>query len=214
MATGGPMAMNIDPIALQRLTQWFSANYPVGAYAYSHGLEAMIDQGHVTDVATFDAWLRDVLIRGSGRNDAILLAAAYRGDADVAQLSVALASSRERLLETKALGGAFAAVTESAEAATYPVAVGRAAAAEGLPLDQVLLFSINAFVSNLVTIACRAIPIGQSDGQKVLHALAPTIADLAADAARSDLSDLGTATFAADVAAIDHETQTTRIFRT
>lgn len=214
MATGGPMAMTIDPISLQRLTQWFSANYPVGAYAYSHGLEAMIDQGRVTDAPTFEAWLRDVLIRGAGRNDAILLAAAYRGEPEVAELSAALASSRERLLETKALGASFAAVTGSADPATYPVAVGRAAVAEGLPLDHVLLFFINAFASNLVTVSCRAVPIGQSDGQRILQSVAPLIADLAVEAARSDLSDLGTATFAADLAAIDHETQTTRIFRT
>ena len=214
MATGGRMAMTIDPIALQRLTQWFSANYPVGAYAYSHGLEAMIEQGRVTDAQSFEAWLRDVLIRGAGRNDAILLAAAYRGEPEVAELSVALASSRERLLETKALGAAFAAVTDAADPATYPVTVGRAAAAEGLPLDHVLLFFINAFASNLVTISCRAVPIGQTEGQAILQSLAPVIADLAAEVARSGLSDLGSATFAADLAAIDHETQTTRIFRT
>ena len=61
------------PTDLLTLSQWFGANFPTGAFAYSHGLEAMAESGAVTDATTFAAWLRDVLERGAGRQDAILL---------------------------------------------------------------------------------------------------------------------------------------------
>ncbi|OUD10605.1 hypothetical protein BVC71_03695 [Marivivens niveibacter] len=205
---------------LLTLTQWFGANFPVGSYAYSHGLEAMISDEAVTDKDSFANWLHDVVEFGSGRQDAILLSLAYRGDAEqVAELALALSSSGERHFETTQQGRAFGQVVanvwgDAQSAWPFCVTAGAAAQTHGLPLEQTLVFYLQGFVSNLCTIAARAIPIGQSDAQQVLRDMGPVIERIAQVALTATEDDLGSAAFAGDIAAIAHETQTVRIFRT
>lgn len=209
------MAMNIDAFALQRLSQWFSANYPVGSYAYSHGLESAISQGLVTGGPNFDTWLRDIVTLGGLRNDIILLAQAYRGTdpLELTNLANALGAGAERVKEANAQGTAFAGVTGT-DAYPYPVAVGCAAQAEGLPLETTALFYAQGFASNLVTIACRAIPIGASEGQTILRGVAPLIEERTRQGLDATLDDLGGFAPLGDIASILHETQNVRVFRT
>ena len=135
-----------DPGSVLKLSAWLSPAYPVGAYTYSHGLEWAISQGLVEDYKTALDWISDCLIHGAGRNDAILLAHAWRavasGDratlAELSELATALAPSAERVLETEAQGAAFADATRRAwgdgacQNAPYPVAVGAAAGRAGI----------------------------------------------------------------------------------
>jgi urease accessory protein len=215
---------------------WLSPSFPVGAFAYSHGLERAAEQGSVKDRATLTAWIGDLLALGSARNDLILLVAAWcasrAGDdarlVETAELSVALQSSRERRLETVSQGQAFlaavraswpcAAVDRLSAAWTgevaYPVAVGVAAAGHDLALGVTLKAYALAFASNLVSAALRLSVIGHTDGQHVLAALLPTIESAARRAADVGIDDLGSATFASDLAAIQHEVQAARLFRT
>lgn len=201
------------------LVQWFSPSYPVGAFSYSHGLEWAIEAGDVRDAAGFQHWLSDILTHGAGRNDAILLAAAYRSDdpQNVDALACALAPSKERLLETQLQGQAFARTTSAIWPVTlpdltYPVAIGVAAKALNLPVQQTLALYLQAFAGNLTLAAMRLVPLGQTEGQTVLAALAPLCACIAAQPL--PLDDLGSCTFMADIASMKHETQYTRIFRT
>ena len=217
MDTGEPMATATDTLTL---AQWFGANFPIGSYAYSHGLETMISEDVVTDAASFAQWLRDVMERGTGRQDAILLSLAYRGDAaEVADLALALSAGRERQFEAVTLGAAFAKVvgdvwSEPLENWPYPVVVGAAGAKHGIALPDLILYYLQSLASNYCTIAARAIPIGQSEAQRVLKEAAPMIERIAFEAQNASESDLGSATLAADVASIAHETNTVRIFRT
>ena len=97
------------------LFAWLSPSFPVGAYAYSHGLEWAVEDGDVTDEASLAGWLTDTLRHGAGRNDAILLACSYRaasaGDAKylnhINELALALAPSQELRLETAQQGRSF-----------------------------------------------------------------------------------------------------------
>ncbi len=110
---------------LLRLLAWLSPGFPTGGYAYSHGLEWAVDCGDITDGDTLRIWLTDVLIHGSGRNDAILLRHACRPGADqgaLNDLAIAVAPSRERRAETLDQGTAFAA----AAAPWYPPALAGA----------------------------------------------------------------------------------------
>jgi urease accessory protein len=217
------------------LMVWLSPAFPVGAFAYSHGLEWAVEAGQVSDVATAQAWIADLLDCGSGRNDAVLLAAAYRaaaaGDADAlsrtAELALALQPSRERLLEAAAQGNAFMIAVRSAwpcaavdrfaaewtEDVAYPVALGVAAAGHGAPLGAVLEAALLAFVGNLVSAVVRLGPIGQTDGQKIIAAMLPHVRAAAAFAADSSLDDVGGAAFRSDIASLRHETQYSRLFR-
>ncbi|MCU0856004.1 MAG: urease accessory protein UreF, partial [Rhodobacteraceae bacterium] len=95
---------------LLTLVQWLSPAFPVGGFAYSHGLEWAISEGQVTDAATLQDWLSDILTHGSGRTDAVLLTRAMDPEADLALIAAtarALAASKERWTETHDQGRAF-----------------------------------------------------------------------------------------------------------
>ncbi|WP_299298183.1 urease accessory protein UreF [uncultured Tateyamaria sp.] len=203
------------------LMQWLSPAFPVGAFAYSHGLEQVIADGVVTDAPSLQDWLAPLVQHGSGWADAVLLAVAHRADtgADAEAAARAFAASAERLQETDLQGAAFCQTARSVwgveiDGLTYPVAVGRAAGIMGIPLAETLPMYLHAFASNLVSVAQRAMPLGQTDGQRVLAALTPVITDTATRAETATLDDLSATSFAADIAAMRHETLTHRIFRT
>ncbi|MXW85095.1 MAG: urease accessory protein UreF, partial [Boseongicola sp. SB0667_bin_21] len=67
-----PILMPTDTQILT-LTQWLSPAFPVGSFAYSHGLEGAAGMGWVKDGAGLEAWLEDVLLHGAGRADSLLL---------------------------------------------------------------------------------------------------------------------------------------------
>lgn len=203
---------------LLRLMTWLSPAFPVGAFAYSHGLERAIHDGMVADRASLAGWLTELLERGSAWNDAVLLAAAWRGE-DVAELAEAMAGSRERHMETTLQGEAFlqaAAVWAGeggSEAAPYCVAVGTAARRAGIDLGLALAAYLHAFASNLVQAALRLVPLGQRDGVAALAALEPVVLEATRRAERSTLDDLGSATILSEITAMKHETQYSRVFR-
>jgi urease accessory protein len=207
---------------LLTLTQWLSPAFPLGSFAYSHGLEAAMASGAVGTAADVQAWVGDVLALGSGRIDAVLLAASLRPGADhggLAAMARAMAASCERLQETCDQGAALTrtvnAVTGTGHpAAPLPVAVGHAASALGLAPETVVTLYLNAFATTLVLAAVRFIPLGQTAGQAILAALHPIIADVARVAVERDIDDLGSATFGADLSAMAHETMQPRIFVT
>ncbi|WP_104070493.1 urease accessory protein UreF [Albidovulum inexpectatum] len=215
--------MPTEAAILLRLARWLGPGFPTGAFAWSHGLETDIAAGRVSDGPGFARWLRAIITKGAGRNDAILLACAWRAqDAatldELADLATALAPGSERHAETRAQGAAFAATLVNAgeldlPALPLPIAVGSAARAAGLPLHETLLLHLQNFAMNLVTIAVRHIPLGQSEGQAILADLAPLIIEIADEAARSGLDDLGGCTLGADLASLEHENLPTRIFR-
>ncbi len=222
MATGARTAMPTEA-AILTLAQWFSPAYPVGAFSYSHGLESLVETGAVTDTDSLLDWLGDVLRYGAGQSDARFLIAAWRADAQevgaVDALCRAFAPSRERLQETDLQGAAFCEVTAAVwgfdlAGLTYPVALGRAAALGGMPAALTTRLYLQAFVANLVAAAQRLLPIGQTEGQRLIRALAPLISDITEQALAGSLDDLSGTAFLADIASMKHETQYSRIFRT
>jgi urease accessory protein len=235
--TPTPEEAELSPAGLQKLLAWLSPSFPVGAFSYSHGLEWAVEDGTIANAATLASWLADVLSHGAGRSDAILFAHAWRaatcGDhghlAAIAELAAALQPSKERALETTAQGRAFltavcAAWPNPALAAlaalfppdvviAYAVAVAIATAAEGVALKPALVAYLGAFAANLISAGVRAIPIGQTDGQRVIAATAPLIETIAGAALATPLDGIGGIAFRADIASMKHETQYTRLFR-
>src|SRR5262249_41257899 len=144
-----------------------------------------------------------------------------------AELAVALAPSRERHLETTSQGRAFveaacatwpcAALDGFAaswdDPIAYPVAVAVTSAGHGVPLVPALHAYLHAATANLISAGVRLIPLGQTAGQRVLAALEPVIVSAAARSVATPLDDIGGAAFRADLAAMRHETQYTRLFR-
>ena len=213
---------------LLHLLTWLSPAFPTGAYAYSHGLEWAVEARDIRDEATAAAWLADVLLYGAGRSDAILLRHAHRARdpatlAEVAALAAAAQTGAERRAETLAQGTAFALAAQVWGApllaalpgpVAYPVAVGALCAAYGVAEDDATAGLLHAFAANLVSSAVRLVPLGQTAGLRILAGLVPTITALVGDTAEATLDDLGGACFRSDIAAMRHETQYTRLFRT
>ncbi|OEO31161.1 hypothetical protein VW23_017480 [Devosia insulae DS-56] len=263
-----------DPAALQKLITWLSPAFPVGAFAWSAGLETAIADRRVTDSERLQNWIEGALAHGGIRTDAILLAHAWRavfeiepgasplptsptrgevqieapaaavpqapadtsplvgeagrGEAtrtalsDLADLSLALTASRERWMETTITGDNYRLAAKHwptdilARLPTpcpYPIAVGALAAAHDVDLTDTLLAWLTATVHGQISVAVRLVPLGQSDGLRVLAALEPHVAALAASAATATLADLGAIAYAADIAQMRHETLEPRIFR-
>jgi urease accessory protein len=206
---------------LMRLLAWLSPSFPTGAYAYSHGLEWAVECRDIVDKATLGDWLSDVLLHGSARNDAILLRHAHRGG-DLTQLndfSIAIAASRERRAETLDQGTAFITAAtawhppELPERVAYPIAVGALAARHGIEEDATTAVYLQAYAINLISAAVRLVPLGQSAGLRVLAALEQVILTVVNDTRAATLDDIGGCAFRADIAAMRHETQYTRLFR-
>lgn len=202
---------------LLTLTQWLSPAFPVGGFAYSHGLETAIAAAEVADAAGLRDWLTVVLEEGTGTVDATLLCLTLNG-ADMAAEARALATSRERLEEAEAQGRAFIGTVNGITGAALPpaplpVAVGMAARRLSLAPEEVAALYLHAFTSNLVSVAVRFVPLGQTEGQRVLAELHPVIGAVAARAAGATLDDLGSAALGADLSAMRHETQQVRLFK-
>ncbi|HEV2630872.1 MAG TPA: urease accessory protein UreF [Pseudolabrys sp.] len=212
---------------------WLSPAYPVGAFSYSSGIEWAVESGDVTKAETLKDWLATMLTDGGGFCDAVLFVHAHRAVDDdnalrgIAELAAALAPSKERHLETTAQGNAFTEATRAAwpcaaldrlKAAwdgpvAYPVAVAVAAAGNGIAIQSALAAFLQALVANWVSAGVRLVPLGQTDGQRVIAALEPVVAATARRALETSLDDLGASTFRADLASLRHETQYTRLFR-
>jgi urease accessory protein len=208
---------------------WLSPAFPVGAYAYSHGLEWALEAGDISDAASLAGWLEDLADHGAPQLDVALFAAAYRaaGDAaaltEVNNLAVALAGSAERRLETTAQGDAFLVAARAAwpcagleslmAPVAYPVAVGAAAVGHAIGLEEAApAFALAAF-GNLVSAALRLGAVGQTDGQRILAGLTPRLAAMAARALLEEPEALGACALRSEIAAMKHETQYSRLFR-
>ena len=204
------------------LTQWLSPAYPVGAFAYSHGLEAAIRDGLVTDANDLKNWLSDVLEHGSGRNDCILIRAAYGCEDDAAldhvnQTALAFAASAERQLEMSLQGAAFCNTTRAVWGGedrdlVYPVAVGAAAARLEIDVELTTAIYLQSVIGNLTSAAQRLMALGQTQAQSIIAGLSP-LCDSLARGASADLDDLASTAFLSDIAAMRHETLQPRIFR-
>lgn len=229
-----PDAAAASPHMLLQL--WLSPSFPVGAYAYSHGLERAAESGWVTDATKLQGWLVDLIELGPLGNDMILLAHAWRGVRSgavddirsLAELGCALQPSAERHLETTQQGASFLATIRaswptpqlialiaavSGDPVPYPVAVGVAAGAHDVPLHDTLPAFGIAFVGGLVSAAIRLGIVGQTDAQRLLAALTPSIVELAHRTEAATLDDIGSCVWRSDLASLQHETQYTRLFR-
>lgn len=213
----------------QILSALFSPAFPIGAFSYSHGMEATIAAGAIGDVSLVYDWIETCIIGGSGRNDAILMAHAYGlatgDDSDIEalnELAFALSSGAERAQESRELGENFTRIVEQvysvdiriAVPLAYPVAAGLAVQRLGCELPLSVTFFLQSFASNLISVAVRNVPLGQSDGQIILARLMPVVAKLAETAVTAPLEDVGGYTFLADQSSILHETLAPRIYRT
>lgn len=237
-AIGAGLSAVFADRALLRLMSLLSPAFPVGSFSYSHGIEFANEAGLITEAESLRRWVRAAVMEGSGRIDAQLLLAA--NDAALAEDWSALLSTAERAaclrgtaetaLESAAQGEAFLSTVRKVwgdprcdrlarelasqnRSVVYPVAVGAVGAWLGIPADRLLPAYLHAFAANLISAGLRLIPLGQTDGQRILAALESDFLDASQVARARPFSDLGSATAIIDWASMRHETQYTRLFR-
>jgi urease accessory protein len=217
-----------EAAALQKLLTWLSPAFPVGTFAWSAGLETAISESAVTNFGAMQNWLSGSLSHGGLRTDAILLAEAFRASGSAAglrelgDLCLALAPSAERVAELCTVGASFVVAAAAwpapvppdlPEPCPYPVAFGALAAAHGIDLDDALLGFLTAAVHTQVSVGVRLVPLGQTEGLRVVASLEPLVAATARTAATATLEQIGAIAYAADIAQMRHETLETRLFR-
>jgi urease accessory protein len=223
----------VNPAALARLLQLASPALPVGAYTYSQGLEWAVESGAVRDEATASDWIAGLLESGIGRFEAPLLArllAAWRGDGDPAELNAVYLAGRETAelrAETLQMGHSLVrllgeladfppaplAALRSLDAVSFPAAWACAAVAWHIADEDALVAYLWSWAENQVMAALKAVPLGQSAGQRILLALGERIAALAASAATLEEAEWCNFAPAFAIACSRHETQYTRLFR-
>jgi len=232
------MPIPITDRGLLRLLAWLSPSFPVGAYAYSHGAEAAVESGRILDRAAATDWIAFVLEFGTGRVDADLFVEAYlaadenNGDkfVQVASMADALKGTAELGLESRAQGQAFYDAVQGAwpderlerfgdalkSAAVWPsyaTMVAAAAAFAGVGLQAALGAYLHAFSANISSAIVRLVPLGQTDGQKIIAAIEPVVERALVSALERDPNDMGSAAMMVDWMSMKHETQYSRLFR-
>ncbi len=222
----------IGDLPLLRLLQLASPALPVGAYAYSQGLEWAVAAGWVTDEAGLAAWLDEQLTYGLGCVDlpilARLYAAARAGDEDSLQRwsrrLLAHRETRELVADDCDRGRALARLLRDLEIAPtaacwnetelpYATACAVVAAAWDLPLQPTAQAYAWGWLENQVLAGVKLIPLGQVAGQRTLLQLAPRILQVCDDALARGDDDLGATLPFVALASSRHETQYTRLFR-
>ena len=206
-----------DP--LQILQIWFSSSFPVGSYAYSHGLEAIIDNKLINNKNDVEEFLNALLFNGTLRNEYIFIKSIYEGK-EINNLILSSASSKERQIEMVDMGNSFRKIMkqswdlELAENTAFTYCLTKAAIHFNIKFDYLIKFYLQSFISNLINVCVKHIPISQKDGQKLNVIFINQIQDFLQKSEKLNLEDIGSTFFIGDLFSIKHENLETRIYLT
>ena len=218
--------------SLLHLLHLSSPALPVGAYAYSQGLEYAIDHGKLTTVDSVADWLRGVLLHGLGNLDLPLLMRCYQawGEKDYAAINHwnyflrACRETSELLLEDEQLGMALSrlladldfpseAVSALKEKPSFAVMFALAGNYWKIPVSDLLQSFAYSWLENQVAAATKIVPLGQTAAQKLLIQLLPAIPLAIVAAQDATDENLGTSLPGQVLASTLHEYQYSRLFR-
>lgn len=205
---------------------------PVGGFAYSQGLEQAVEDGWIADREQAYVWIRDSLLLNLARQELPWWLYCHEGAAQRnwaaliegnQQLS-ALRETAELRLESRQMGYSMARLFAQWPSAlvlaglkdmtwSYPAAYAALAACSDIDADTALAAYLWSWVENQVLAAMKIVPLGQIEGQALLHRLKDDIADACQVARQIPLSDAGSAAWGLALASARHETQYSRLFR-
>ena len=216
---------------LARLLQLASPTLPVGAYAYSQGLEWAVECGDVKDEASALQWIGDLLQSTMGRFEAPLLAQMWAACAvqDLAQLTQLneryLASRESAELRAETLQMAYSllrllkelqtegVLASQLETPSFPAVWASVAASWEIDSDDALSAYLWSWLENQTLAALKTVPLGQTAGQRILLALGQKIAHVTQQAQAMDIAAYSNFAPGFAIACCRHETQYTRLFR-
>ena len=220
ITTIAAMTMNTN---LVRLLQLASPTLPVGAYSYSQGLEAAIEAGVVTDASSAEQWIGDLLELSMARMEAPLLFRMISNPDDIEALNLLFLANRETAelrAETVQMGYSLNRLLPSLgvealaiEEPSFPAAFAAAVNAWQIDTHEALQAYVWSWLENQVMAALKAVPLGQTDGQQMLLALANRIPDIVSQAIATRDEDIGSFAPGFAILSSKHETQYSRLFR-
>jgi urease accessory protein len=220
------------PSALLRMLQLSSSLCPIGAFAYSQGLETAIERGWVRSETELTEWLSGIGGHALSKLDLPVLREAYAAalDADSARLEalaermLASREARELAEQERQLGSSLASVlvnlglTAAAPfrghpSASYVVCFALGAAHWGLELELALTGYCFAWCEQQVSAAARLVPLGHMAAQRVLSEVLGRVPRWIEQALAMPEAQIGSSTPGLAMSAAWHETQYTRLFR-
>ena len=203
----------------QILQVWFSSSFPIGSYAYSHGLEALIDDKKIKNNNDVKEFLDALLFYGTLRNDYIFIKSIYKGD-QINQLILASASSKERQIEMIDMGNSFRKIMKDSwelslpENTSFIYCLAKAGLHFNIKFDDLIKFYLQSFISNLINVCVKHIPMSQKDGQSLNVIFINQIQEFLSHSDKLTLKDIGSSFFIGDIFAIKHEYLDSRIYLT
>jgi len=209
-------------VSLAKLLQLASPTLPVGAYSYSGGLEAAMEAGIVKDAATAERWIGDVLEHSVARMEVPILLSflssgnfpeinekflASRETAELRAETVQMGYSLNRLLVDIGVGEV------PVEEPSFPAAFAFAATHWKIEPEAALQAYLWAWLENQVMAAVKAVPLGQTDGQRILLRLGERVLPLTVKILATKDEELSNFTPGLAHLSAQHETQYSRLFR-
>ena len=215
-----------------RLLQLLSPNLPVGAFSYSQGLEWAVEAGWIDNVDSLQAWLLDLLQGQMQCQELPLLACMYaaceqQNIEDLKSLTDELVAFREtselraeELNRGRALTQVLLSLSVSG-AAEHKALLQRsqhtgfawACHSWGITLPDCLQGFAWSWLENTVLAAIKTVPLGQSDGQRMLFAVSEALPQVVQQAISLPFENIGYSSAAVAFASSAHETQYTRLYR-
>ena len=203
----------------QILQIWFSSSFPIGSYAYSHGVESLIDTKKIQNKSDVIEFLEAVLNYGTLRNDYIFVKSIYN-NLEINDLILSNATSKERQIEMIAMGNSFRNIMRDSwdlnlqENSAFIYCLSKAAIYFNIDFNDLIKFYFQSFISNLITVCVKHIPVSQKDGQSINVMFINKIQDFINNSKDLTLDDIGTTFFIGDLFSMKHENQETRIYLT
>ena len=203
----------------QILQVWFSSSFPIGSYAYSHGLEALIDDKKIKNKDDVKEFLDALLFYGTLRNDYIFMKSIYKGE-EINELILASASSKERKIEMIDMGNSFRKIMKDSwelslpENTSFIYCLAKAGLHFNIKFDDLIKFYLQSFIANLINVCVKHIPMSQKDGQSLNVIFINQIQEFLTHSDKLTLKDIGTTFFIGDIFAIKHENLDSRIYLT
>ena len=203
----------------QILQIWFSSSFPIGSYAYSHGVESLIDNKKIQNKSDVIEFLEAVLNYGTLRNDYIFIKSIYN-NLEINDLILSNATSKERQIEMIAIGNSFRNIMRDSwdlnlkENSAFIYCLSKAAIYFNIDFNDLIKFYFQSFISNLITVCVKHIPVSQKDGQSINVMFINKIQDFINNSKDLTIDDIGTTFFIGDLFSMKHENQETRIYLT
>jgi urease accessory protein len=220
--------------ALLNLLQLASPTLPVGAYSYSEGIEALVQQGTIDGASKLEHWLKQELQYGAVRLEAAVMLRAYRAvisndstaltnwnhwltaareTEELRSQSLQMGRSLLRLFQALETPSSSLLPPHLEESCNFAIAFGLVAANWTIDEQSATLGYLHSWVTNLISAGIKLIPLGQTAGQQLLLRMGEDVDRATQEILTLQDTDLASCGWGLSLASMSHETLYSRLFR-